>query len=56
MLIQADFSGLELRVAADLAKDKVMMEELINGVDLHEDNRVRFGLEQRVTAKILVFR
>ena len=56
MLIQADFSGLELRVAADLAKDKVMMTELSNGVDLHEDNRQRFGLEQRVTAKILVFR
>ena len=56
MLVQADFSKLELVVVAWLAQDPVMMDELIRGIDIHETNRRTFNLDDRRTAKILVFR
>jgi len=56
MLINGDVKGLELVTAAYLSRDKVMMQEIIDGVDLHGDNQKRFGLPERRIAKIFVFR
>lgn len=56
MLLQADASSLEIRVAAFLSQDKVLIDEIINGVDLHTDNQIKFGLPDRGTAKTLNFR
>lgn len=56
MLIQCDASALEIRVAAFLSQDKVLIQEIKDGVDLHTDNQQRFGLPSRLIAKILNFR
>lgn len=56
MLIQADASSLEIRVAAFLSQDPVLMQEIRDGLDLHTDNQQRFGLPSRLLAKILNFR
>ena len=56
MLMQCDAAALEIRVAAYLSQDPVLMAELINGVDLHSDNQERFGLPTRLIAKVFVFR
>lgn len=70
MLIQADASALEVRCVAFLAQDKVLTDEIINGVDTHRANQITFKLpgwdvedkadEQyklgRLLAKVLVFR
>lgn len=39
-----------------MSQDPVLMEELQNGRDLHEDNRIKFGLPSRLIAKVLGFR
>lgn len=56
MLIQCDASSLEIRVAAFLSQDKVLIQEIKDGVDLHTDNQQRFGLPSRLIAKVLNFR
>jgi DNA polymerase I-like protein with 3'-5' exonuclease and polymerase domains len=56
MLIQCDAAALEIRVAAYLSQDKTLIQEIIDGVDLHTDNQERFGLPSRLIAKILNFR
>ena len=56
MLLQADAAALEIRVAAYLSQDKVLIDEIINGVDLHTDNQLKFGLPSRLIAKVLNFR
>lgn len=56
MLLQADAAALEIRVAAYLSQDKVLINEIINGVDLHTDNQIKFGLPSRLIAKVLNFR
>lgn len=70
MLIQGDASALEIRCVAFLAQDKVLTDEIINGVDTHRANQITFKLpgwdvddksdEQyklgRLLAKVLVFR
>jgi DNA polymerase I-like protein with 3'-5' exonuclease and polymerase domains len=56
MLIQCDASSLEIRVAAYLSQDKTLIQEIIDGVDLHTDNQERFGLPGRLIAKILNIR
>ena len=56
MLIQADAVGLEIRVAAFLSQDPVLIKELVDGLDIHTDNQTRFGLPSRLIAKIFVFR
>jgi len=43
VLFSADFAQLELRVGAYLSKDKTMIKEIQEGVDLHTRNAVRFG-------------
>lgn len=56
MLCNIDVKSLEIVVAAYLSQDPVLMKELQNGTDLHEDNRVRFKLPTRLIAKVLGFR
>lgn len=60
MLINCDIRGLEVVVAAQLSGDKVLRQELLNGVDIHETNRDVFNLGEgkagRLIAKIFTFR
>ena len=55
MIVNADAKGLEVVCAAYLSHDKVMMQELIDGVDIHGENQKLFGIP-RLIAKILKFR
>ena len=54
------FKGLEVVAAAQLSGDKVLSQEIIDKVDIHESNRDRFGLGEgkqgRLVAKIFKFR
>lgn len=56
MIIQADVKGLEIVTAAYLSQDEVMMQELWDKVDIHEENRKRFDLPTRLIAKTYLFR
>lgn len=60
MLLNADVKGLEVVVAAELSGDKVLKQEIIDRVDIHETNRDRFNLGEgkpgRLVAKTLKFR
>lgn len=56
MLIQCDASSLEIRVAAFLSQDAVLIKEIKEGLDLHKDNQERFKLPSRLIAKVLNFR
>ena len=56
MLVQCDAAALEIRVAAFLSQDSVLIQEIRDGVDLHTDNQQRFGLPSRLIAKVLNFR
>lgn len=56
MLVNADVTGLEVVVAADRYDDKVLKQELLDGIDIHQTNMERFKLPKRVVAKVLKFR
>jgi len=60
MLINVDVRGLEVAVAAQLSGDKVLCQEIIDKVDIHETNRDKFKLGEgkagRLIAKIFKFR
>lgn len=60
MLINCDVKGLEVVVAAELSNDQVLKQEIIDKVDIHDANRVKFGLGEgkpgRLVAKIFKFR
>lgn len=60
MLVNVDVKGLEVVVAAELSGDKVLKQEIIDKVDIHESNRDRFklgaGKPGRLVAKIFKFR
>lgn len=56
MLIHADVKGLEVVTAAYLSGDKILCEEIKNGIDIHASNQERFKLPDRIIAKILKFR
>ena len=60
MLVNADVKGLEVVVAAELSGDKILKQEIIDRIDIHERNRDRFKLGEgkagRLVAKILKFR
>lgn len=58
MIIDADFSGLEHRVAAELSRDPIMMQEIFDGSDVHKDNAINFfgSAEHRQIAKVFTFR
>lgn len=55
-IVNVDFKSLEVVTAAWLSQDQVMMEEILAGTDMHEANRLSFGLPNRGVAKILKFR
>jgi DNA polymerase I-like protein with 3'-5' exonuclease and polymerase domains len=59
-LVNADVKGLEVVVAAELSGDKVLRQEILDKVDIHETNRDRFQLGEgkagRLIAKIFKFR
>ncbi len=56
LLINVDAKALEWVCACFLSQDPVGMQELINKVDLHEENRNRFKLPSRLIAKTFLFR
>lgn len=51
-----DVKSLEVCVAADLAKDPVMIREIVEKQDMHLNNQNAFGLPSRLIAKIFIFR
>lgn len=56
MLIQADAKALEWWTAVWLSQDKVGIDEILNGKDLHSENEKAFGLPSRLIAKKYLFR
>lgn len=44
MLVQADAAALEIRVAAFLSQDEVLIKEIVDGIDLHRTNQVTLRL------------
>lgn len=56
MLLLADVKGLEVVCAAYLSQDKVLMEELEQGIDIHEMNKEALGLPDKGVAKVFKFR
>jgi DNA polymerase-1 len=58
LIMTADLSQLEWRIAAWLSQDPVAMGEIINGIDCHADNAIKqFGdIKYRQDAKIMTFR
>lgn len=56
MLVSCDASGLEWRVLLELARDEVGINEVLDGADTHELNRVAFELPERRVAKFYLFR
>lgn len=53
-LIAADYSQIELRVAAHLSADPVMLDVFSKGGDLHTETANRMGVDRRI-AKIINF-
>lgn len=58
MLLDCDLSALEWRVGAELSRDPVMIQEIIDGVDMHTNNAINlFGdVKFRQEAKVVSFR
>ena len=58
MLLDVDLSSLEWRVGAELSRDPVMIQEIIDGVDMHTNNaQTLFGdIKYRQEAKVVSFR
>ena len=56
MLINVDFSGLEWRVAMYYSQDKVGIQEIVDGVKIHDVNKEYFGFPEKLHAKIFLFR
>lgn len=60
MIVNADVKSLEVVVAAELSGDKTLSQEIIDKVDIHDSNRIAFGLGEgkpgRLIAKIFKFR
>lgn len=56
MLIKIDSAQLEWRTAVVLSGDKVGIDEINSGADIHEGNRVAFELPTRLISKTYLFR
>jgi DNA polymerase I len=56
MYVKIDAKQLEWRTAVWLSGDKVGIEELNSGADIHEGNRVVFSLPTRLISKKYLFR
>jgi len=56
MIVNCDAKALEVYCGAYLSRDKVMMQELLDGLDMHTNNQEAFNLPSRLIAKVLMFR
>lgn len=58
MIIDGDLSALEWRTAAELSRDPVMIQEIVNGEDAHLQNAINYfgDGKYRQEAKVLGFR
>ena len=56
MLVNCDFSSIEWYVAVELSGDKVGLQEILDGADIHSRNQSAFNLPERRIAKIFLFR
>ena len=56
MLVSVDAKQLEWRTILELSRDPVGMQEVLEGQDTHDLNRVAFNLPSRLIAKIYLFR
>ena len=58
MILDADLSALEWRVGAELSRDPVMIQEIVDGIDMHTNNAIAlFGdAKFRQEAKVVSFR
>lgn len=56
MIVNCDAKALEIYCAAYLSRDKIMMQELWDGADMHSANQLAFNLPSRLIAKVLNFR
>jgi len=56
MLIDIDIKALEVVTAAVLSQDKILCQEIRDDIDIHEVNRLTFGLPDRLIAKTFKFR
>lgn len=55
-LVEGDASALEVVGAAYLSQDKILCQEIREGVDIHGRNQEALNLPSRLIAKIFVFR
>lgn len=55
-IVNGDVKSLEVVAAADYFDDKVLKQEILDRVDIHEANRLAFGLPSRLIAKVFKFR
>jgi len=57
-IVAADLSQLEWRVGALLSNDEVMIQEILDGADVHSANAINFfgDIEYRKVAKFFTFR
>lgn len=55
-LLQCDAAQLEWRVALELSRDPIGIEEVLKGADTHSLNQETFQLPSRLIAKIYLFR
>jgi DNA polymerase I-like protein with 3'-5' exonuclease and polymerase domains len=56
MIVSVDAKALEWRVLTELAGDATALQEIIEGKDAHELNRVAFNLPSRLISKKYLFR
>lgn len=58
MLLDCDLSALEWRCGAQLSQDKNMIQEIVDGIDMHSNNAINlFGdVKFRQEAKVISFR
>jgi DNA polymerase I-like protein with 3'-5' exonuclease and polymerase domains/5'-3' exonuclease len=54
LLLAADYSQIELRVAAHVSQDPVMLEAFASGKDFHTETATRMNVDRRI-AKIINF-
>lgn len=56
MIISVDHKALEWVIKVYLAQDKVAIQEILDGVDVHSVNKERFNLPTRLVSKTFLFR
>jgi DNA polymerase-1 len=56
MLIAADASQLEWRLAVEFSRDPVGIQEIIDKLDIHANNQAELALPSRLIAKKFLFR